>query len=65
MDKLYLIILGLLILDVVFLIIIGLMKVRINMLSRELNELKGRMEFSDNDIDLLADAIRGLGGTRF
>lgn len=60
-----LIILGLLVLNVLFLAVIILMKVRINMLSREMKELKGRMEFSDNDIDLLADAIRGLGGTKF
>ena len=65
METDYMIILGQLFLNIFFLIIIGLMKVRIRMLSRELNELKGRVEFSDNDIELLADAIRGIGGTRF
>ncbi|MBN1431327.1 MAG: hypothetical protein JW931_00980 [Methanomicrobiaceae archaeon] len=60
-----LIILGLLVLNVLFLVVIVLMKVRINMLSREMKELKGRMEFSNSDIDLLADAIRDLGSTRF
>ena len=60
-----LIILGLLVLNVLFLAVIILMKVRINMLSREMKELRGRMEFSDNDMDLLADALRDLGGTKF
>ncbi|GEM_PF-5507586 len=60
-----LIILGLLVLNVLFLAVIILMKVRINMLSREMKELRGRVEFSDNDMDLLADALRDLGGTKF
>ena len=61
----YLIILGLLILNVSFIVVIGLMKVRINMLFREIKELKGRMEISDKDIDTLADAVRDLGETMF
>jgi len=60
-----LIIFGLLILNVSFIIVIGLMKVRINMLFREMKELRERMEISDKDIDILADAIRDLGETMF
>ena len=60
-----LIVLGLLILNVSFIIVIGLMKVRINMLFKEMKELRERMEISDKDIDVLADAVRDLGETMF
>lgn len=58
-----LIVLGLLILNVSFIVVIGLMKVRINMLFREMKELRERTEISDKDIDILADAICDLGET--
>ena len=54
-----------LIMNLSFIVVIGLMKVRINMLFREIKEMKARMEISDKDIDTLADAIRDLGETMF
>ncbi|ADN37465.1 conserved hypothetical protein [Methanolacinia petrolearia DSM 11571] len=58
-------IIGQLVVNVIFILVIILMKVRINMLSREVKELKWNVEFSNSDVDLLADAIRGLGGIKF
>lgn len=65
MENYELIIIGQLILNVIFILVIILMKVRINMLSAEVKELKWNMEFTNSDMDLLADAIRGMGGARF
>jgi hypothetical protein len=65
MENYELIIVGQLILNVIFILVIILMKVRINMLSTEVKELKWNMEFTSSDMDLLADAIRGMGGARF
>ncbi|WP_421909679.1 hypothetical protein [Methanolacinia petrolearia] len=58
-------IIGQLVVNVIFILVIILMKVRINMLSREVKELKWNVEFSNSDVDLLAGAIRGLGGIKF
>jgi len=64
MESYEMIILGLLILNIVFIFAVVLMKVRINMLSREVRELKWNMEFTSNDMDLLAEAVRSLGGPK-
>ncbi|MDD3406691.1 MAG: hypothetical protein PHP13_01250 [Methanomicrobium sp.] len=55
---------GLIILNILFLFIIWVMYVRIKQLLSDVKDLKSRMEFSDSEIELLADAVRGIGGMK-
>ncbi|MDD3978333.1 MAG: hypothetical protein PHI15_09320 [Methanomicrobium sp.] len=57
-----LIIAGLGILNVFFIFLILVMYIRIKQLLTDMNDLKSRMEFSDNEIEILAEAVRGIGG---
>ncbi|UUX93609.1 hypothetical protein [Methanoplanus endosymbiosus] len=47
-------------LNILFIFIIWVMYVRIRQLLNDVKELKSRMEFSDNEIELLAEAVRGI-----
>jgi len=55
---------GLVILNILFLFIIWVMYVRIRQLLSDVKDLKSRMEFSDSEIELLAEAVRGIGGMK-
>ncbi|WFN36744.1 hypothetical protein L1994_11510 [Methanomicrobium antiquum] len=57
-----LIIAGLGILNVFLIFLILVMYIRIKQLLTDMNDLKSRMEFSDNEIEILAEAVRGIGG---
>ena len=52
------------ILNLIFIFTIWVMYVRIRQLLRDLSDLKSRMEFSDNEIEILAEAVRGIGGIK-
>ena len=57
-------ILGLAVLNLIFLFIIWVMYVRIRQLLSDVSSLKSRMEFSDNEIEILAEAVRGISGMK-
>ncbi|MBP2134485.1 hypothetical protein J2128_002451 [Methanomicrobium sp. W14] len=59
-----LIIAGLGILNIVFIFIIWVMYVRIKQLLGDVEDLKSRMEFSDSEIETLAEAVRGISGVK-
>ena len=57
-------ILVLTILNLIFIFTIWVMYIRIRQLLRDVSDLKSRMEFSDNEIEILAEAVRGIGGIK-
>ncbi|WOF17165.1 hypothetical protein F1737_10980 [Methanoplanus sp. FWC-SCC4] len=57
-------IIALIVSNVFFLFIIWIMHIRIRQLIGDVNELGQRMEFSDNEIEVLAEAVRGINITK-
>ncbi|MDD4126214.1 MAG: hypothetical protein PHV39_00815 [Methanomicrobium sp.] len=55
---------GLAVLNIVFLFVIWVMYVRIRQLLTDVKDLKSRMEFSDSEIEILAEAVRGISGMK-
>ena len=58
------IIAGLAVLNMTLIFIVYVMYVRIRQLLNDVTALKSRMEFSDNEIEVLAEAVRGISGIK-